>query len=396
MVRLRRSALAALTAALLLAACGGGDPYVPGSQGPSGAPTTPGSFTAVVSFGDSLSDAGTYAPATSLSGNGSPPYFGGRFTTNGAAAKVWVENVAAALGLLVTPAEVGFNGASVKCPAEALGFGTTCTAYGQGGARVTNPAGIGRNADGSGALTVPMTVQIDNHLARFGSFRASDLVFVYGGNNDVFVQFGTFAATATAIQTAAAAGEIGADEANRQLFAAQTAAQTAMKQAALELARDVKTKILANGARYVAVMTLSDIADTPFGATLPAQVRPVLSDLSQIFNLWLREGLKGQPVRIVDTYPLFKELRASYQALGFTNVEGSACSVAAIQAITGGLVQDGSSLFCDATPGAPTYGLSAGASASTWFFADAVHPTTGGHQAIADAVLEQLRSFGWI
>jgi phospholipase/lecithinase/hemolysin len=34
---------------------------------PAGAPPQ-GSFTAVVSFGDSLSDAGTYAPATSLSG----------------------------------------------------------------------------------------------------------------------------------------------------------------------------------------------------------------------------------------------------------------------------------------------------------------------------------------
>ena len=41
-----------------------------------------GNFTAVVSFGDSLSDVGTYAPVTSLTGNGAPPYAGGRFTTN--------------------------------------------------------------------------------------------------------------------------------------------------------------------------------------------------------------------------------------------------------------------------------------------------------------------------
>ena len=55
-----------VAATLLLAACGGSDPEVPGSGSPSGAPTTPGTFTAIVSFGDSLSDIGTYAPATSL------------------------------------------------------------------------------------------------------------------------------------------------------------------------------------------------------------------------------------------------------------------------------------------------------------------------------------------
>jgi phospholipase/lecithinase/hemolysin len=36
------------------------------------------------------------------------------------------------------------------------------------------------------------------------------------------------------------------------------------------------------------------------------------------------------------------------------------------------------------------------ASATTWFFADSVHPTTGGHKAISDAFTAQLRAFGWI
>ena len=115
-----------LSSTLLLAACGGSDDDVPGSGSPSGAPTTAGSFTAVVSFGDSLSDVGSYAPATSLAGDGSAPYFGGRFTTNDTTTgaptatplgKVWVENLAASLGLVVTPAEVGFGSTSVQCPA---------------------------------------------------------------------------------------------------------------------------------------------------------------------------------------------------------------------------------------------------------------------------------------
>jgi phospholipase/lecithinase/hemolysin len=166
--------------AALLSACGGSDPYVPGSGSPAGAPTTKGSFTAVVSFGDSLSDIGTYAPATSLAGNGTPPFFGGKFTTNETSnglpdanplGKVWVENLAASLGIIVTPAEVGFGASSVKCPAAANpAFASACTAYGQGGSRVTDPNGIGHS---TGALTVPVVTQIVNHLTRFGAFKKS-------------------------------------------------------------------------------------------------------------------------------------------------------------------------------------------------------------------------------
>lgn len=388
--------LLALTAAVVLAACGGGDPDVPGSGSPSGAPTTKGTFTAVVSFGDSLSDAGAYAPATSLAGNGSAPYFGGKFTTNSATGTVWVENLATTLGLTVTPHEVGFAGTSVKCPValQVPALASTCTAYGQGGARVTDPNGIGKD---DGALTVPVVTQIENHLTRFGSFKDTDLVLVYIGSNDVFVQFGTFVATAQAIQAQVLAGAITPDEAQRQTFLAQTAAQTEMKKAAQELAGYVRNRILANGGKYVAVMTLSDIASTPFGASLPSdQIRGVLTDLSRIFNLWLRDGLTGQPVQIIDTFALFKDLQANATALGFENTQLPTCDATKIAGITGGNVTDGSSLFCNSTPGAQFNGMAAGASATTWFFADSVHPTTGGHKAISDAFTAQLRAFGWI
>ena len=211
-----------ILSAVLLASCGGGDPDVPGSGSPSGAPTDKGSFAAVVSFGDSLSDAGAYTPATSVTGDGVAPYVGGKFTNNTGGGWVWVENIAGALGLLVTPAEVGWAGTSVPCPAAANpALAHTCTAYGQGGSRVSNPDGIG-HADG--ALTVPMTTQIANHLARVGNFKDSDLVFVYGGNNDAFAQFEAFTIAAAQIQAEAAAGNITPDQANQQLFAAQQVA----------------------------------------------------------------------------------------------------------------------------------------------------------------------------
>ena len=383
-------------AAALLAACGGGDPDVPGSGSPSGAPTTRGNFTALVSFGDSLSDVGAYSPA--------PANFniqGGKFTTNGPAGTVWVENLATTLGLPITPAEVGFNQQSVKCPAalqsNVPAINPSCTAYGQGGARISNPIGIGRDpATGNGALTVPVVTQIANHLANpafAGRFTDTDLIMVYAGNNDVFVQFGTFAAKAGQIQAQAAGGQITADQANALLFQAQTEAQEAMKVAAIELATLVKTEILAKGGKYVAVMTLSDIADTPFGnSPQVAPARTVLTDLSRIFNLWLRDQLTGQPVQIIDTFAMFKELNANATALGFTNTTLPACDGAKIATATGGAIADGSSLFCGPTELRDT----PPASATTWFFADSVHPTTGGHKAISDAFTAQLRAFGWI
>jgi len=173
MKHFRSWAVSALAGAMLLA-CGGGDPYVAGSDSTSGAPTTRGTFTAVVSFGDSLSDLGTYTPATSIAGNGSAPYLGGKWTTNTTpqTATLWVENIATGLGLLITPNEVGFAGQSVRCPAGANpALATTCTGYGQAGARVTDPVGTG---NASGALTVPLKTQIERHLATFTRFGSGD------------------------------------------------------------------------------------------------------------------------------------------------------------------------------------------------------------------------------
>jgi outer membrane lipase/esterase len=393
-------AAAAALAACLLAACGGSDPAVPGSIEPEGAPTTKGTFTALVTFGDSLSDVGAYAPATSLTGNGAAPYFGGKFTVNGTGGSVWVENLAATLGIVTTAGEVGFAGSSVKCPAALANaaLATTCTSWAQGGSRVTDPIGIGRfNATGgNAALTVPMKTQIANHLARFSSFKASDLIVVWGGNNDAFVQFGAFSAKATQIQTDAAAGRITPAQANLALFQAQTAAQDEMKKAALELAGYVKTEILAKGGRYVAVFNLPDSTLTPFGTTLPATAKPVLSALVDTFNLWLRDGLGGTAVKIVDQNGPGKDVYANPAKYGLANNTVSACDAVKIAAITSNAVTDGSSLFCNSTPGVPFNGLRTGANVNTWQFADGVHPTPGGHKVISDYVTQQLRSFGWI
>jgi phospholipase/lecithinase/hemolysin len=394
-----RTGAVALLGAALLAACGGGDTTIPGSGTPAGAPTTKGAFTALVTFGDSLSDQGAYAPATALPGTNPPAYFGGKFTTNGStngvANTIWVENLATTLGLMVTPAEVGFAGQSVKCPAKlaSAALEPTCTSYGQGGSRVTDINGIGH---AGGALTVPVVTQIANHLTHYGSFKATDLVMVWAGNNDAFAQFGAFTTAAAAIQADAAAGKISADEANKKLYDAQTAAQAGMKQAAQELTGYVRSQILAKGAKYVAVLNLPDSTQTPFGGTLPASVKPVLTTLVDTFNLWLRDGLTDQPVLLIDQNTAGKDVYANPGNYGFVNNTIPVCDGTLISAITGGKVTDGSSLFCNTTAGAPYSALRAGTNVNTFQFADSVHPTNGGHKVISDGLAKQLKAAGWI
>ena len=120
----------ALGAALLVAACGGGG---------DGDQSTKIAFTSIVSFGDSLSDVGTYrVPSIAATG-------GGKFTVNAADPKtstVWTEYLAVQMGL-------------TSCAARLGGFGvaptavTGCRNYAQGGARVENAKGVG-NATGAG------------------------------------------------------------------------------------------------------------------------------------------------------------------------------------------------------------------------------------------------------
>jgi len=84
-------AVTACAAFGFVAACGGG--------GDSNS-TPPGGVTLqVVSFGDSLSDVGTYSPVATAD------FGGGRFTTN--PGQIWVQNVAQYYGGTVTPAQTG-------------------------------------------------------------------------------------------------------------------------------------------------------------------------------------------------------------------------------------------------------------------------------------------------
>ena len=104
-------------------------------------------------------------------------------------------------------------------------------------------------------------------------------------------------------------------------------------------------------------MNLSDIGDSPFGNSLPASLKPALTDLSQTFDTALTSGFAGSPVKIIDTYALFKTAYQNPGRYGFVNNTVPACDAAKISVITGGAVTDGSSLFCNSTAGVPYNGL---------------------------------------
>jgi phospholipase/lecithinase/hemolysin len=166
--------------------------------------------------------------------------------------------------------------------------------------------------------------------------------------------------------------------------------------AATELAALVKNQIVAKGATRVAVMLVPDIASMPAYNQLPAENTAILAKLATAFNTTITAALAGVDVRYIDTQALFIDVRANPSKYGLTNITAAACDPAKIAAVTGGRITDGSAVFCNAAAGQPFNTMKAGASASTWLYADGVHPTTGGHKVIADYVISQIKEFGWV
>jgi len=187
MSEFKRYSLAASLATMLalgLAGCGGSKEA---SQSPKVV------YSSVVSFGDSLSDPGAYKVGP-IAGWG-----GGLFTVNGIAGDVgadptpsytWAQLVsAAAIGKVSCAARVGFGGPATPVPG--------CTNYAQGGSRITDPAGTGKD---KGALTEPVVLQVNNYLGSTtnGLFTGNELVTVQGGANELFYQATVLEAAAKA------------------------------------------------------------------------------------------------------------------------------------------------------------------------------------------------------
>jgi outer membrane lipase/esterase len=360
-LRLGAFAACGLATALFLAACGGG--------GGGNAELTPKpKISSIVSFGDSLSDQGTYQVGTVAA------LGGGRYTVNGTG-ELWLDRMATLYGLTKPcPAQQGLDGLAIQGFSVPVKNNASCTAYAQGGARVTNPVGPGNKLLGGanavlGQLTVPVVAQMQNHLtAAGGSYKGEELVFVYAGGNDVFINL------AVMNGTVAAGGDA---------TAAATTAITEMGKAGGELAAYVKTMVVGKGAKYVAVINLPDVSLTPFAKSLPVSAQGVILQMVETFNKQLKDGLAGTDIAWVDSAQGIRDQVANPAKFGLSNVTSPACDLSPAKNPLG------SSLVCSA-------GNVVAGDVSRYLFADTVHPTPFGYQLLLQLVSVELRHKGWL
>ena len=274
-------------------------------------------FSNIYSFGDSLSDAGSFVPVL-------PPGTG-LFTTN--PGPVWTQVLAQRYGLTAIPADQGG------------------TDYAQGGARVTDLPGF-PNRPPTGNAT-PLATQVSQLIAR-GPLDGNALYTVWGGANDIFTQLGAL--------------QVGAiTPAQLQANVATAAGSLAGQVAVLESA----------GARYVVVFNLPDIGKTPFGIASGQSAQ--ISAISSLYNSALLAGLDALqvPTIRVNIFAFLNEVLANPAAYGIANISIPACGATP-------------SLLCTQA------NLVAPNAASSFLFADGVHPTTAGHAMIAQVVASML------
>jgi outer membrane lipase/esterase len=459
-MRYMKLALAAMSAAVL-AACGGssGSPQ-PGDQ------TMRVKFASQVSFGDSLSDVGTYGVGTVKA------LGGGKWTINGnntainpeLTGKNWTELMAAQFGLPAPcPAVTGLDGDATKGFNVPATSNASCFGYAQGGARVSNPVGSGNKLTGSpfGALTYPLATQVKNHLAKVGGkFKGDEVVFVMGGAIDILSALTALQTNATAAGTAAGkqafavslAGQLAAGATNpataaqaiglamateaakpgstdqtvvtagvtAAVMAGNTAAQSqavygpmvvkaqaagatagakagadyaaaqgpaqvaAIGAVGAELATLVKTQLVANGANYVVVNNIPDVATTPSAAGKDASTRALIDTMVKAFNSALAAGLNGESkVLLVDVYTVSHDQIVNPGPYGLTNVTDTACDLSPAK---NPLAQ---SIVCNGA------NLKAG-DVSHYSFADDLHPTPFNNLLLARYVSKSMVTRGWL
>ncbi len=266
-----------------------------------------------------------YVFGDSLSDNGSykpvlPPGTG-LFTTN--PGPIWVTPFADHYGLggVVGPANQGGND------------------YAWGGARVTQSPGY--PAQPPTAAAVPVSSQISSYLGASGHADGNALYSVWAGANDIFqgladLQAGTITQAQLQTNVATAAGQL--------------VQQIGVLQAA--------------GARYIMVWNLPDIGKTPAGTASGNAAG--ISSITSLYNTTLNTGLNqlgGNVIRI-NVFGFLNEVLANPSLYGIANTTTPACGA------TSSLVCTSANLV---TPDAAT----------TFLFADGVHPTTQGHLALA-------------
>jgi phospholipase/lecithinase/hemolysin len=344
-------------------------------------------FAAQVTFGDTLADVGSYAVGAVAS------LGGGKFTINGDASavhpeligKTWTELIAPAFGLPAPcPAQTGLQGDAARGLSVPVVNYPGCYGYAQGGARVTDPVGVGSAATGYpvGRLTVPVAAQVANHLAVTGGrFAGNDIVFVMAGESDILAQW--FQLVAGADAAAQSAGPYGADQARANyLLMHGSEAIAAAAATASDLAAIVRDQIVAHGANYVVVNNVRDLSATPYGNAQDPTMRSLVRTMVETFNNSLKAGIDGDArIAHVDLYALSRDELVNPLLYGLSDITDTACGPNAM---------NGDALFCN------VFNTWPGVDASHFMYADNLYLTPYAHWLIARQIMWGLQWKGWL
>ena len=403
---MKRFMIAALAAASLLAACGGGD------SGTNG-------VTAVKVVGASLADSGT---------------FGFKFTVQAgpglSAYQVYPERVASAYGLPALCAAYRATGPTTFAVASG------CTNHAVAGAGIN----FGRFSDANSdtvddtftALpTVPWSQLFQLEALGAQGFAWGDLLIVGEGSaNDtatLVTAYLTDAQTAGTLNTTLFRQVItslmndGGTTAGAGVLAADgglAAGTTYMQQLARTLVASVRTNAIQQGARRVLILNTLDVTRTPrfeailagIGETQATNVRNLVRAWINAYNTALvneSRQLQGR-VEVFDFYSVFNTQLANPSQYGLTNLAQTVCdeTYAESSSYIPSLATAGTTSLNDGpvrTSCTDTYASSITPSVgtgttwwTTYLFADNFHPTPRGHELLGTEVNQRLRQLGWL
>lgn len=350
-------------------------------------------FDEAVFFGDSLTDSGAFT------GNADAAD-GGLFTTN--PGPVWSQVLASELGL----------SAVANNPNNPGNTDPNGTNYAQGGAQVTNPMGVGLTASPQAAD--PLSTQVSNYLNDVGGAANPNALYtLWGGANDVFFQLAAVGAggsvddavdylIASAVSMGGLVGQLSNAGANYVLVpnlpdtgatpsVILTAISTvgagnpnlanALAAATVALAQPASTPAEQLAVQQAAIAAAEAELGVPAGTVDAAATQTAAgsSGLAGAYNQALVTVLGSANGNVIplDVFTAFNEIKADPNTYGFANVTGTACLTA-------------TSLICTDDD------LISPDAASTFLFADGVHPTTAGHALIADYAKSVLEAPGLV
>jgi len=411
---MKRHTLAALVAAGLLAACGGG-----GNSGET--KLTPVGLKVV---GSSLADSGTFGLKFTVQSASGTPY------------AVYTERVAAAYGLSLCAHYRSSNGGVSYTTNDA------CFNHAVAGAAINFGVMTDSNSDTVKDTFTALSVVPSNMLYQLSELSArglssGDVLIVgEGSSNDaaqLITAYLTDAQTAGTLNTTLFRQVItslmqdGGATAGAGVLATDGGAAAGvayMSKLAQTLVASIKTQALDKGVQRVVVLNTLDVTRTPklqavlgsLNATQAAQLQALFRAWVQAYNSALNTAVaaQGGKVVVVDLYAAFNDQLDNPAQYGLTNVTSTVCfeTVNAAGATkTNSLVLPGTIGLGDtdvsvsvpqtcndafASSITPTQNATGTDWWKTYAFSDNFHPTPYGHQLLAQLVNKRLAEAGWL